>query len=626
MKITNSYQIQKKITLFRKMNVTLKRIVQLFKLIFRFQIDQLSGSEVNLAAKIVSFESNNSLLIDEWKIHLDKTSSLLKLFRLELAHQKVLERCEVALKHQYNLLGQHYNSSISKDNYVLWHYDPTSEYQWEMNTWYRKSRKNLPNGVDIKLPWELSRCQHFILLGEAYHITRDERYTTEFCKQILDWIGKNPVRRGPNWTPTMEVGIRVANWMIALLYFENSPKLDKKFLATLLFSTKQHGHHIRANLENNSFITSNHYLGNISGLYVLSVLCPVLNESIKWKNFARKELEKEICRQTLGDGWNFESSSTYHRLATELFLYPFLIAEFLNEPFSDRYKNQLKKMIRVLGESLKPNGAIPQIGDNDNGRFLIFKQDREPENLNIDYLLETTNRIPSIHTEFDCIKSIVYKDAGRYLFKSSRMYFMITSGPKGQAGRGGHAHNDVMSFELNVDKKDIIVDPGTYCYTANPNKRNCFRSVRNHSTLYWEKQEPCSLDCGLFLLPEEGILTIEKCDIKTNEDFFSAKYEYKNRSHRREIHLNKSAEEIRIRDSCSHNNALLSFVCAPNNTVATGNDGFYVENVHFSFDNAESIMIGESNYSPSYGKLQPNKIIKVKISGKSSLCIIKPIT
>ena len=34
----------------------------------------------------------------------------------------------------------------------------------------------------------------------------------------------------------------------------------------------------------------------------------------------------------------------------------------------------------------------------------------------------------------------------------------------GQDGNGGHAHNDQLSIELNVDGEDWIADPGTYLY------------------------------------------------------------------------------------------------------------------------------------------------------------------
>ena len=53
-------------------------------------------------------------------------------------------------------------------------------------------------GVDIKVPWELSRCAHFVTLGQAYALTGDESYTRAFSDQIEDWIRRKFVNKpGP---------------------------------------------------------------------------------------------------------------------------------------------------------------------------------------------------------------------------------------------------------------------------------------------------------------------------------------------------------------------------------------------------------------------------------------------
>jgi hypothetical protein len=52
----------------------------------------------------------------------------------------------------------------------------------------------------------------------------------------------------------------------------------------------------------------------------------------------------------------------------------------------------------------------------------------------------------------------------------------------GQNGNGGHAHNDAGAYELHVDGHPVIVDPGTYAYTADPAARNAFRSTAAHAT------------------------------------------------------------------------------------------------------------------------------------------------
>lgn len=624
--LNKNRKTQEKISSLHKIGIFPKRVRYFVKLKLRYVIDKYLRRQL-----IRQFQIKPLLPVATWKNHLETLQPILDLFRLNINADEVIRRSEDILNHRFSLLGRTYGNCELKNNnsseYVTipWHCDPGSGHVWAKDVWYWHSRKNVPDGTDIKLPWELSRCQHFILLGEAYDMTGDERYVREFHNQIVDWIKNNPVRYGPNWAVAMEVGIRIANWVVALLYFVKSRKLNDVFFATLLKSASKHGQHIIANLENISLITSNHYMGNISGLYVFSSLCPVLKESKKWKAFAKKELEREIFRQTFEDGWDFESSTAYHRLVTEMFLYPFLLAEYISEPFSENYAERLKRMVEVLGECAKPDGTVPQIGDNDNGKFLVFRADRDFADHRIDYLLETASSNSRIAPEVNGSRSVSYAHAGRYLFRSPRIYLMVTSGPKGQAGRGGHAHNDVLSFELNVDGEDIIVDPGTYCYTDDREGRNRFRSVLSHNTLSWKGLEPCSFDKGLFMLPEEGALTVEACNLGTAEDFFSAVYEYKGRFHRREIHFKKVESEIEVRDSCSHEGALLSFVCAPDIEPIIENNGFRVRKTAFSFNAPKLIEVEPSQYSPAYGKLECNKIVRVHLSGKNCVCKIKPL-
>lgn len=93
----------------------------------------------------------------------------------------------------------------------------------------------------------------------------------------------------------------------------------------------------------------------------------------------------------------------------------------------------------------------------------------------------------------------------------------------GQNGNGGHAHNDQLSIELNVDGVDIVTDPGTYLYTPLPELRNRFRSTTVHfSPQYVLKEQNQWLDGenGLFSLKDQ---TKSEC-IYFGEDGFVGRY------------------------------------------------------------------------------------------------------
>ena len=77
---------------------------------------------------------------------------------------------------------------------INWSVDFKSGFQWDLNVFYSEVRSTSSiKGVDIKVPWELSRCQHFGVLGAAYQMTKDSKYAREIRNQIIDWINNNPV-------------------------------------------------------------------------------------------------------------------------------------------------------------------------------------------------------------------------------------------------------------------------------------------------------------------------------------------------------------------------------------------------------------------------------------------------
>ena len=105
------------------------------------------------------------------------------------------------------------------------------------------------------------------------------------------------------------------------------------------------------------------------GLACLGLCCPELPEADRWQREGLKALEQEMQRQVLPDGFFFESSTSYHRLAVELFLDPALLARGCDHDMSSAYWRRLEQMLAVIMYITRPDGCVPQIGDNDDGRY-----------------------------------------------------------------------------------------------------------------------------------------------------------------------------------------------------------------------------------------------------------------
>jgi uncharacterized heparinase superfamily protein len=68
-------------------------------------------------------------------------------------------------------------------------------------------------------------------------------------------------------------------------------------------------------------------------------------------------------------------------------------------------------------------------------------------------------------------------------------YLLVTNGIVGTNGFGNHKHNDQLSFEWHHGGTPLIVDPGSYVYTSDPEARNRFRSTAAHNTLSVDETE-----------------------------------------------------------------------------------------------------------------------------------------
>lgn len=557
--------------------------------------------------------------------------------------KRIISSADRICEHKFDLLGS--EETFLGDS-IDWHIDFKTGYKWSPKKFYKDVE--IPYGKgDIKVPWDLSRFQHLTLLGEAYQLAGDEKYAIEFRKQVSDWIDNNLPKLGPNWACTMEVAIRATNWLIAREFFKDSPSIDDSFISKFLKSILVHGRFIKDNLEYSEELTSNHYLSDLAGLFFIAAMVPEFRESKEWLFFARKELETGIKKQVYEDGCDFEASTCYHRLALELFFYPALLGKRRGIEFSEGYNSRFKKMFEAVLYLLKPNGKMPQIGDNDSGRLHIFTR---REVLDMRYLLtlgaiffnEPRFKVKEFgfceealwvfgeqgyktwqdleENTLEYVQSHTFSDAGWHIMRNNKNYMIISCGPNGQNGNGGHAHNDKLSFELCLDGIDVFIDPGTYVYTPDPEMRDLFRSTSYHNTVIVNNMEQNNYDSGpygLFKLKDESKAKVILWESNKKYDHFIGEhfgYERYGFHHVREIYFKKSERLFEILDRVKGENpqSVACFYLKSEVDVENSREGvFKVRNAIVTFKGFYKIDIVDSWYSREYGVKEKSKCIKV---------------
>jgi uncharacterized heparinase superfamily protein len=80
------------------------------------------------------------------------------------------------------------------------------------------------------------------------------------------------------------------------------------------------------------------------------------------------------------------------------------------------------------------------------------------------------------------ISSVGFQESGFFIMRNAQDRVFIDCGPVGLGGRGGHGHNDCLSFEAALCGVRLITDCGAYVYTASAVERNRFRSTASHNT------------------------------------------------------------------------------------------------------------------------------------------------
>jgi len=484
------------------------------------------------------------------------------------------------LNHEFNLLGSGWVSRNSKkelelgtehfffaqklfkdisDDYqfIDWQLDVRSGFRFNIKKQFDNQVIDYSRNVDIKNCWELGRLQHFPQMAiAANNLSNKEAVILEFKNQSLDFIVSNPIGMGVQWACTMDVGIRVSNWLLAYDLFKQIDVgiiLDTKF--TLIFTDYIHRHaeFIMNHLERKEGATGNHYLFNLVGLLFATNYLSEKEETLAWRSFAEVEIQKEFFKQFFTDGGNFEGSTTYHCLSAEAMLYATALMLRHNKKLSTEYVDLLSKSYQFIKHTIKPNGEIPQFGDNDSGRLFVFQLDKNL--LNYESLLAgflaVFDREKSDFVEFGIVKQLTngigiqqtieneekkfqlrnakhqlqqpkttvikfdsiidlkkinsfrFDEFGVYVFKSEEFYLAISAiSNKKMHHSWGHVHNDKLSFDLQVNDVDLVKDPGTYTYVAFPAKRNEYRGVKAHNSIVVKGIEQ-NKDIGIFYLEKE---------------------------------------------------------------------------------------------------------------------------
>jgi len=421
---------------------------------------------------------------------------------------ELLRRADWAIDGRFDLLGLF---DVSFGNPIDWHLEPTSGKRTGTAHWSRIDYLDPDVAGDAKVTWELNRHGHFVTLGQAYLLTKDERYAEAFVMQLIGWLDANPPRRGINWASSLEISFRSIAWLWALHCFSWSPKLTPSIIYRALKSLVQQGSYVESYLSY-YFAPNTHLTGEALGLFYLGSSLPWLADAPRWRDLGLRILIDQVSKQVQSDGVYFEQASYYHRYTTDFYIHAILLARALGLPLPPTVRDALAQLLDHLLWITRPDGFSTLYGDEDGGRLLAlhrreaadfrdtlqigatlfgngtWKWAAGPAAPELLWLLgpeglDAYDRLEPMKP--DCLvrrfaKSgfVVLRDG----WGDASSYLFVDAGSHG-AVNYVHAHADALSFEYAAGGVTWIIDPGTYTYTKDPDLRNHFRLSPGHNTL-----------------------------------------------------------------------------------------------------------------------------------------------
>ncbi len=436
-----------------------------------------------------------------------------ELFPEEFA--RTINQAEKILQHRFHFLGK----DISFRDQIDWNRNPVSGQAYPKQHYSTIAINNTEKYGDIKYLWELNRHQFFIELGKAYYLTGDEKYALQIREFIVSWIESNPYKLTVNWTSALESSVRIFSWIWTFYFTKDSRIWETNFKEVFLRNLVLEGNYIE---ENRSYYYSpyNHLIGELAALSFLGTIFPDLLKCKNWGDEYWHELEEQFDRQFHSDGFTVEQAAYYHHFTLGFYLMIALLRDQNNLSVSTRIRDKMEQALDIVMHMTRPDGRLPMIGDIDNARSTYFCHPRDQWDLRAFLALGAVifNRSDMKYVAGDVREEVLwllgYKGVEKYQqlakrkpeFKSKAFkhsgYFIMRDGWEesshyccfdcGEIAHGvhkdntpsaAHGHADILSFELSIDGKPLIIDPGFHTYFGSKDWHEYFRSTQAHNSI-----------------------------------------------------------------------------------------------------------------------------------------------
>lgn len=443
--------------------------------------------------------------------------------------------------------------------------------------------------------YHLHYFDYAVDLAWAARATREAAFARRFEQLADGWIATTQPGVGIGWDPYV-ISVRAVNWLqaIALAGDHLQPPTRDRLVASiasqLTLLERRLEHHLRAN----------HLLRNYrallwGGLVLRGPRAP------RWARVGFNGLCDELREQVLGDGAHYERSPMYHAIVLGDVLECLELCDRRGLVVPGDVRERAAGMVRALDVMSRPSGELHLFGDSAG--------DGAPSRQRLECIAVRVT--PSAVR--GGTRSVVLGESGYFAHgdTASGDRILVSCGEPSPTYQPGHAHCDLLSFELDLGGRPVIVDAGTSGYEGDP-LRAYQRGTSAHNTVLVDDTDQSEM-WGTFRVARRAQVVARRAAMDGGTWRFTGSYSpYHARHcvHERTIERRPDGE-WRIQDSVSTAESVVSFVHLHPDFVAAvegksirarASDG---REVLISADGASSIVVERGQQDPPRGWYAP---------------------
>ncbi len=378
--------------------------------------------------------------------------------------------------------------------------------------------------------YNLHYFEYAVDLALAYRSTGDTEFAGAFARLSTDWIDGTANGTGDGWEP-YALSMRVVHWTYALLLFGDA--LDPEVRRTIMASLHRQLDVLSRRLE--WHILANHLQKNLHALLVGSLLFDDA-DAVRWRDKALTHHWRQLEEQVLADGVHFERAPMYHALALVDYAEDILLLDAAGMSVPVAAREHIREMAVAMERFVRPDDTLSLFNDTAMG---IAKP--------VTTLRAITGLVFPVSPP-SLPGSWALPASGYFGLRTAEVSLVVDCGAPGPSYQPGHAHCDILSYELDVLGHPLVVDAGVHGYDGDPYRRYV-RSTRAHNTVMIGGREQSEI-WSTFRMARRA--TVTRAELEATRDDFAFHGAYRSFHDRRILHartIRASAATFEVTDT-----------------------------------------------------------------------------